>query len=774
MFKNLNLWFKIFSGFAVILVLSALIAFFGFQGLSSVKFRVKSADIVSKSNLAMLEVRQLEKNYILRGDQQYADKVFDKIGIIKQSIVEAKGRFEDQKNLFQMDQVIQSLETYKTAFNSFLEMDKGRSQRMTEMRQKAQKALEKVEEFRKNQKQQMISMWDQGESFIEDKISKANDAILLLKMALEAKTIRVSLMTSFDEKDYGEWKEINSDIISLTKNLKKRFVLDKNIQQADLIIETYTKYMDLFKRYIKDKKNVNIEEVVQAAKTAMEEMESITKDQNDQLMKSQTDLFKKMQKRLARADDANRIIKWFLQLRKAEKEYIISKDSSYLKMVENLMTQIKDLLKEMKLTFKDEQNIRLVESALDLVNDYYLAFSNYTDFMDQQQEVNVSMVKAAQKAQKECQNADRDQKSKIELQVDDSDRIMLIATIFALAIGLLVSFFLTRAIVSPILELSQNVSKVAKGDLTIEIRDKDRKDEIGILMEGFNEMVNNLQIQTKEMTEGAGTLAASISQISSTVAEMATSATETSSSVAEITATVEEVRQTVQVSDKKAAQVVDQSKRSEEISDKGRKSTEDTIEGIKRIREEMEYIAESIVKLSEQTQSIGQIINSVNDIADQSNLLSVNASIEAAKAGEHGKGFAVVAQEVKTLAEQSKESTTKVTSILSDIQKATSAAVMATERGGKAVETGVNLSAQAGDAIRTLASNVKESSQAALQIASSSQEQLVGMDQLVEAMENIKEGSNQNAEGSRQLESAVQGLQSLASKLNSLTKKFKV
>ncbi|MBF0449982.1 MAG: methyl-accepting chemotaxis protein [Candidatus Magnetomorum sp.] len=774
MFKNLSLWAKIFSGFAVILVLSALIAFFGFQGLSRVAFRITSADIVAHANIAMLEARQLEKNYILHGDLQLVDKVLDKTGSIKQMVLEAKSRFNDKVNLLQMDQVIQSLDAYKTAFSAFVDMDKKRTERMAEIRQKAQKALDKVENIRKNQKQQLDNIWKQSNEFIADKLYKSDDANRLFKMALEAKVLRVSLMKSFNEKDYSEWKQLNSDIINLTLNLKKRFVYEKNIRQADSIIQSYNHYVDLFKRYVTDKKAVNADEIVQSAAAAMQEMEGIKKDQYDQLIKSQEDQSVMMKDKLTKLDHSNQIMRWFLEMRKNEKEYILSSESEYFKKVETIMSQIKELLKEMKPRFKDEKNITLVDSTLDIMNDYYTAFLKYTDYMAQQLETNTSMVKAAQKAEKECMDANEDQKIKIGQRITDSDRMMMIASIMAIGLGLLLSFFLTRAIVSPILELSKNVSKVAKGDLTIALKNMERKDEIGVLIEGFNEMVNNLQIQTKEMTEGAGTLAASISQISSTVAEMATSATETSSSVAEITATVEEVRQTVQVSNKKAGQVVEQSRRSEEISDNGRKSTEDTINGIKRIREEMEYIAESTVKLSEQTQSIGQIINSVNDIADQSNLLSVNASIEAAKAGEHGKGFAVVAQEVKSLAEQSKESTTKVTNILSDIQKATSAAVMATERGGKAVEIGVNLSAQAGEAIRALANNVKESSQAALQIASSSQEQLVGMDQLVEAMGNIKEGSTQNAEGARQLESAIQGLQSLASKLNSLSKKFTV
>jgi len=272
----------------------------------------------------------------------------------------------------------------------------------------------------------------------------------------------------------------------------------------------------------------------------------------------------------------------------------------------------------------------------------------------------------------------------------------------------------------------------------------------------------------KPLVEGANTLASSVSEISSTSTQLASSSTQTSTSIAEISSTAEEVRQTVQVSNEKAGEVVERSRKVNQIAEAGKKSTEDTINGIKRIKEEMEYIAESIVKLSEQTQSIGQIIGAVTDLADQSNLLSVNASIEAAKAGDHGKGFAVVAQEVKSLAEQSKEATNQVQIILNDIQKATSSAVLATERGGKAVEAGVSLSAQAGEAITTLAKSVSESSNAALQIASSSHQQLTGIEQLAQAMDNIKEISVQNVEGARQLDEAIKNLNSLAEKLKGL------
>ncbi len=146
----------------------------------------------------------------------------------------------------------------------------------------------------------------------------------------------------------------------------------------------------------------------------------------------------------------------------------------------------------------------------------------------------------------------------------------------------------------------------------------------------------------------------------------------------------------------------------------------------------------------------------------------MNAAIEAAKAGEQGKGFAVVAQEIKSLAEQSKQATARVRAILGDIQKGTSAAVMAAEQGSKAVEAGVGQSNTAEESIRVLAESITEAAQAALQISASSQQQTAGMDQVAAAMENIKQTTVQNAASTRQVESSAQSLHELAQKLKKL------
>ena len=336
-----------------------------------------------------------------------------------------------------------------------------------------------------------------------------------------------------------------------------------------------------------------------------------------------------------------------------------------------------------------------------------------------------------------------------------------------------VGYFTVRSIAMPLRHLCDKVTLMADGDLTITIQPGTRLDEIGTLIDAFYYMLGTLRSQTQQIMEGTHTIASSITQISSTATQLAASSAETSSSVSEITTTVEEVRQTAYIANEKADEVAKGADQASHTYDAGKKATEDAISGMNRIKEEMEYVAESIVKLSEQTQSIGEIISAVNDLADQSNLLSVNASIEAAKAGEHGRGFAVVAQEVKSLADQSKAATNQIKTILNDIQKATSTAVMATERGSKAVEAGVQLSIQSGDSIDRLSQSVMESTYATVQIAASNQEQLTGMDQLLQAMESIKDASMQNVDGARQLETATKNLDELGQNLKQLGLMFK-
>lgn len=346
---------------------------------------------------------------------------------------------------------------------------------------------------------------------------------------------------------------------------------------------------------------------------------------------------------------------------------------------------------------------------------------------------------------------------------------------------------LRRGITDPILALAETARIVSeKKDYSVRAVKKNQ-DEIGRLTDALNGMLGEIETgqralqdahqsllrQTGQIMESVGVLSQAAKQILDFSTQVATSATETATAVTQTTTTVEEVRHTSQIAAQKARAVADAALRAAQTSQEGKKSAEQAAEGMHRIRQQMESIADSMMRLSEQSQAIGQIIATVEDLAAQSNLLAVNAAIEAAKAGEQGKGFAVVAQEIKNLAEQSKQATKQVRGILSDIQKATGAAVMATEQGARAVESGVQQSSQAGDSILTLASNVAEAAQASTQIAASSQQQYTGMDQIVSSMMSVKQATSQNVSSARELEAAVHNLNELGQRLKKLVQEYR-
>jgi methyl-accepting chemotaxis protein len=319
--------------------------------------------------------------------------------------------------------------------------------------------------------------------------------------------------------------------------------------------------------------------------------------------------------------------------------------------------------------------------------------------------------------------------------------------------------------------MARIAERIAIGDLAVTVRPQSGKDQLGT---SFAAMVENLRKAIQEIRDGIAVLAASSSEILAASTQLAAGAAETATAVSQTTTTVEEVKQTAHVSSQKAKHVSETAMKSAQVAQAGKKSVDDCIEAMRRIQQQVDVIADSIVKLSEQGQSIGEIVATVNDLAEQSNLLAVNAAIEAAKAGEYGRGFSVVAQEIKSLADQSRHATAQVRSLLTDIQKATGAAVLATEQGSKAVQGGVVQSTKAGEAIQILNEHIGQAAQAATQIAASSQQQLVGMDQVAIAMDNIRKASSENVASTKQTETSAHGLHDVGQKLKAVVERYRV
>lgn len=323
------------------------------------------------------------------------------------------------------------------------------------------------------------------------------------------------------------------------------------------------------------------------------------------------------------------------------------------------------------------------------------------------------------------------------------------------------------------------VQKVATGDLRTRLNltpsaDSEMDAELVHLGQTLNQMADSFTDITLKIRENASGVAASAAEILAMSNQQIASATQQHAAVAQTVATVEEIRVTVSQSSERAQAVAETARQSLDVSHNGQLAVEETVRGMESLRERVESIAQNILALSERTQQIGEIITTVNEIADQSKFLALNASIEAARAGEDGKGFAVVAMEVRQLAEQSREATARVRDILSEIQQATNTAVMVTEQGNKGAEQGMILVEQAGRAISELAAIIEDASQAATQIAASASQQSNGMNQLAMAMAQIEQATRQTATSTVQTEKSTRDLNEMARHMQESAARYQI
>ncbi|MDQ7784881.1 MAG: methyl-accepting chemotaxis protein [Desulfomonilaceae bacterium] len=353
------------------------------------------------------------------------------------------------------------------------------------------------------------------------------------------------------------------------------------------------------------------------------------------------------------------------------------------------------------------------------------------------------------------------------------EKLVIYGVVVAILLSLLISYWLGKKVADPLERAVALARDISKGDLTRRLN-IEGKDEVGRLGSALDQMVDSMRGQAKQMSEGVQVLSASASEIAATVAQLAQSTSKTSVAVTETNATVEQVKQAAELARQKAKNVAETANKVVQTSIAGKTATDDTSQRMRMIKDQMESIGDTVVRLSEHSRAIEEIIATVKDLADQSNLLAVNASIEASRAGEHGKGFAVVAHEIKALADQSGDATDQVRSILKDTSKWVSAVVMATEQGNKAVEAGVQQSGIAGNSIQELANSVAASAQSASVIETTSEQQTIGVEQVAEAMANIVQAMQQNEAGTLQIEEATKQLTSVGSQLEVLVHRFKL
>ena len=331
----------------------------------------------------------------------------------------------------------------------------------------------------------------------------------------------------------------------------------------------------------------------------------------------------------------------------------------------------------------------------------------------------------------------------VGLELDELDRTVsrmalrgLGPGVLALVACLVLAAVLCRILITPLERLAHAAAGIAAGDLRQQI-EAVGNDEVGDLARSFATMAEVLTNLLKDLRGAAADMEREATNVLATSSQQSAMANEQASAIHETGATVAEIAQTSKQATSFADTVISGTARSDALSAEGQKVVDESVAGMEKLSEQVKAIALAITDLNEQTLQIGDIISTVKDVAEQSNLLALNASIEAAKAGDQGRGFAVVAMEMRTLAEQSKMAANQVRALLGEVQKGTRAAVMATEEGSRRALAAMDLAQSAGTAIKGLSDLIRDSSSAARQIAGNTRQQTIGVEQIAAAMNEL-------------------------------------
>ncbi|WP_404364331.1 methyl-accepting chemotaxis protein [Marinobacter sp.] len=455
----------------------------------------------------------------------------------------------------------------------------------------------------------------------------------------------------------------------------------------------------------------------------------------------------------------------FEDMRRSERKFLLEQDQE---SVEEFRGDAKRVNGPIQSSTLDSETKEEINAAL---ADYLAAFERVVILTRSGNELSASMVVTASQVIDSANELRADQVRKMGADSEQAGILIFSATGMAVLIGIFLAWFITRSITVPLNQAVDVASKVASGNLAVTV-DTSRTDEIGRLMAALGAMVTSLRELVQRIETGAANIASSAEELSTVTDQTSAGINQQKQETDQVAAAMNEMTSTVAEIARSAEQAFEVARSATEQATEGDQAVKHTLAQISDLSREVSGTMEKIRELQAETGNIGTVLDVIKAVAEQTNLLALNAAIEAARAGEQGRGFAVVADEVRSLAQRTQASAQEIETLVINLQNSAGKSVAAMESSVTMASGTVEHATNTGSVIARIAQGVNEITQYNSQIATASEQQSSVAEEISHSITSIRDTTDQSAASANQTASSSAELARLGSELQVLVSRF--